>query len=186
IAQVFGSALSGTSRERPDLARTPIPLTARLGAFPCRSGEGFLRRLFEPLGYRVWAVQHPLDELFPQWGEGAYFTVELAHTITLCELLEHLYVLVPVLDDDKHYWVGEDEVRKLLRHAENWLPGHPEREQIAHRYLKHRRHLTRAALAQLLEEDQVEADESEQAHGEEEQQVERKISLNEQRLDVVV
>src|SRR3712207_77353 len=64
IARVFGSALAGTSKERPDLARTPIPLTARLSVLPCRGGEGFLRRLFEPLGYAVAATHHPLDEHF--------------------------------------------------------------------------------------------------------------------------
>lgn len=186
IAQVFGSALSGSSRERGELARTPIPLIAKLSVVPCRGGEGLLRRLFEPLGYTVSAVRHPLDEKFPQWGEGPYFTVELSHTVTLQQLLAHLYVLIPVLDDDKHYWVGDDEVQKLLRHGETWLAGHPEREQIAHRYLKHRRHLARAALAQLLEEDQPGADEAQQAHAEEEEQVERQISLNEQRLEAVV
>ena len=186
IAQVFGSALSGTSRERPDLARTPIPLVAKLSVVPCRGGEGLLRRLFEPLGYTVSATRHPLDEEFPEWGEGPYFTVELSHALVLQQLLAHLYVLIPVLDDDKHYWVGDDEVQKLLRHGENWLAAHPEREQIAHRYLKHRHHLARAALTQLLEEDQSEAEEAEQAHAEEEKKVEQNISLNEQRLDAVV
>src|SRR5438045_5428768 len=82
IAQVFGSALSGSSRERPELATTPIPLTARIAVLPCRGGEGFLRRLFEPLGYRISAVRHSLDEQFPEWGESPYFSAELSHTIT--------------------------------------------------------------------------------------------------------
>ena len=186
IAQVFGSALSGTSRERPELAKTPIPLAVRLSVLPCRGGEVLLRRLFEPLGYAVAAARHALDERFPDWGEGPYYTVELAHTLTIHDLLSHLYVLVPVLDDDKHYWIGEDEVEKLLRHGAGWLPTHPEREQIVRRYLKHRRHLERQALAQLLEEDQREVEETEQHHAEEEEQVEAKISLNEQRLSAVI
>ena len=130
ISQVFGSALSGGSKDRPELARTPIPLTARLSVVPCRGGEIFLRKLFEPLGYTVIATHHPLDEKFPEWGEGPYFTVELSHTIPLRELLTHLYVLIPVLDNDKHYWIGEDEVQKLLRHGDPWLASHPEKEQI--------------------------------------------------------
>jgi 3' terminal RNA ribose 2'-O-methyltransferase Hen1 len=114
IAQVYGSALSGSSRERPELAKTPIPLLARLSVLPCRGGERFLRSLFEPLGYRVAATHHALDEHFPDWGESPYFTVELSHpAITLHDLLAHLYVLIPVLDNDKHYWIGEDEVQKL-------------------------------------------------------------------------
>src|SRR5436190_17920500 len=55
IAQVFGSALSGRSKDRPELVETPLPLEARLSVLPCRGGEGFLRRLFEPLGYDVTA-----------------------------------------------------------------------------------------------------------------------------------
>jgi 3' terminal RNA ribose 2'-O-methyltransferase Hen1 len=186
IARVLGSALSGTSRERPELATTPIPLLARVSVLPCRGGEGLLRRLFEPLGYQVNATRHPLDEQFPEWGEGPYFTVELSHTITLSRLLAHLYVLVPVLDNDKHYWIGDDEVDKLLRHGEAWLAAHPEKEQIVHRYLKHRRHLAREALAQLLDEDQQTVDEAEVHHAQEEEQVEQKISLNEHRLSAVV
>jgi len=186
IAQVYGSALAGTSRERPELARTPIPLTAKLSVVPSRGGEAFLRRLFEPLGYAISAKRHPLDEQFPEWGEGPYFTLELSHTTTLHDLVTHLYVLIPVLDDDKHYWVGDDEVQKLLRHGEGWLASNPERQQIVDRYLKHRKHLSQAALARLLEEDQQDVDEEQEARGGEEEQVERKLSLNEQRLGAVI
>jgi len=65
IAQVFGSALGGRSKERPELARTPMPLEARLPVVPSRGGEAFLRRLFEPLGYAVEARPIPLDPTFP-------------------------------------------------------------------------------------------------------------------------
>jgi 3' terminal RNA ribose 2'-O-methyltransferase Hen1 len=185
ISQVFGSALSGSSKERADLAKTPIPLTARLSVLPARGGEIFLRKLFEPLGYTITATRYQLDEKFPDWGQSPYFTVELTHTIMLHDLLTHLYVLIPVLDDDKHYWIGDDEVQKLLRHGEGWLSAHPQREQIVSRYLKHRRHLAREALARLLEEDQKEADEQEERHAAEEETVEKQMSLNEQRQAAV-
>ena len=186
IAQVFSSALSGHSRERPELATTPIPLHARISALPCRGGEGLLRRLFEPLGYQVVASQLPLDERFPEWGEGPYYHVELTGVATLQALLRHLYVLIPVLDNDKHYWIGDDEVQKLLRHGEAWLAGHPEKEQIVRRYLKHRKHLAREALARLLEEDQQDVNEAEEQHAGEEERVEEKIRLNELRHGAVV
>lgn len=186
ISQVFGSALSGSSKERPELVKTPIPLTATLSVLPCRGGEGFLRRLFEPLGYTVSVTHHALDEQFPEWGQSPYYTVTLSHTIPLHDLLTHLYVLIPVLDNDKHYWIGEEEVQKLLRHGEDWLSKHPEKEQIVYRYLKHRGHLARQALAQLLEEDQQQIESAEEEHAEQEEQVERKISLNEQRLSTVL
>jgi 3' terminal RNA ribose 2'-O-methyltransferase Hen1 len=185
IARVFGSALAGRSRGRPDLAASPMPLRARIAALPGRGGEGFLRSLFEPLGYDVAARRLALDERFPAWGESPYFMLELEGHCRLSELLSHLYVLVPVLDDDKHYWVGEAEVEKLLRHGEGWLRGHPQREAIAFRYLKHRRSLARRAVARLAEEDHADADAEAEAQEQEEERIEKPISLNAQRLDAV-
>ncbi|MBW4564605.1 MAG: 3' terminal RNA ribose 2'-O-methyltransferase Hen1 [Mojavia pulchra JT2-VF2] len=186
IAQVFGSALSGRCKDRPELAQTPIPLVAKLSVLPCRGGESFLRQLFEPLGYTVSAQGHTLDEEFIDWGQSQYFTVELQHTLPLGDLLSHLYVLIPVLDDDKHYWVGDDEIEKLLRHGEGWLTKHPAREQITRRYLKQQQRLTRLALAQLAEEDNPDPDSTEESHAQEEAAVEKPISLNQQRMNAVI
>src|SRR6266852_338837 len=158
LAEVFGSALAGKSKERPELTDMPLPLRVVFCALPCRGGEELLRKLFEPLGYGVSTRRLPLDETFPDWGPSAYHRVELETRLPLQTLLSHLYVLVPVLDNDKHYWVGDDEVEKLLRHGEGWLASHPEREQIARRYLKHQTRLARAALDRLLEEDADEAE----------------------------
>ncbi len=185
IAQVFGSALAGRSKERPALAEAPLPLEARLAVVPCRGGEGFLRRLFEPLGYAVAARRHPLDEQFPDWGESPYFTVSLAADCRLRDLLTHLYVLIPVLDDDKHYWIGDEEVDKLLRHGEGWLADHPEKAAITRRYLKHQPRLARAALARLAEEDQPDPDAVAAAHAGEEEKLEERVRLNDLRLAAV-
>ena len=139
IADVFGSAMAGKSKERPELTAAALPLKATLSVLPCRGGEAFLRKLFEPLGYTVTAKGNLLDNKFADWGDSAYFNVTLEARLPLHQLLTHLYVLVPVLDNDKHYWVGDDEVAKLLHHGEGWLATHPERELITTRYLKHRR-----------------------------------------------
>jgi 3' terminal RNA ribose 2'-O-methyltransferase Hen1 len=185
LAQVFGSALNGQIKERQALAKTAMPFTARLAVVQCRGGEAVLHRLFEPLGYSVTAEPHPLDELHLEWGLSDYFTVTLTATLRLSELLTHLYVLIPVLDAEKHYWVGDDEVEKLLRRGEGWLAQHPEREFIARRYLKHKR-LVRAALAQLTEEDVLDPDTVEETHAQEEAEIEQDISLHEQRLGAVL
>jgi 3' terminal RNA ribose 2'-O-methyltransferase Hen1 len=186
IAEVFGSALSGKSKERPELADTPLPLHMTLSALPCRGGQEFLRKLFEPLGYTVSAGQLSLDENFPDWGESAYHRVELNALLPLQKLLSHLYVLVPVLDNDKHYWVGDEEVEKLLRHGEGWLALHPEREAITRRYLKHQRTLVDDALAQLADESAPDPDAVAEVHALEEETIESAISLNEQRLGSVL
>ncbi|WP_426746744.1 3' terminal RNA ribose 2'-O-methyltransferase Hen1 [Myxococcus faecalis] len=187
LSRVFGAALSGRSRERPELASRALPLTARLSVLPCRGGEPFLRRLFEPLGYTVTATRHVLDETVPEWGPSRYFTVTLQGDKPLSDLLSHLYVLVPVLDDDKHYWVTEDEVDKLLRHGEGWLASHPEREVITRRYLRHQRSLAREAMSRLLEgEDTGVTDAVETARDEAEATLERRVSLDEQRREAVL
>jgi 3' terminal RNA ribose 2'-O-methyltransferase Hen1 len=186
ISKAFGTALSGRSKERPELAEIPLPLRARIAMLPCRAGEGFLRKLFEPLGYTVTVRGYLLDEKFQEWGQSPYYTLELAASVRLRDLLSHLYVLVPVLDDDKHYWVGEDEVEKLLRRGAGWLPGHPEREAIANRYLKRQGRLTRTALARLTEEDQPDPESEAVVRDVEEEVVEERISLNEQRLGAVL
>ena len=186
IAQVFGSALAGRCKDQPELAQTPIPLIAKLSVLPCKSGEAFLRRLFEPLGYTVITEVQALDEQFPDWGNSPYFTVELQGTVRLQDLLSHLYVLIPVLDDEKHYWVGDEEVDKLLRHGEGWLATHPEQQQIAKRYLKRQGRLVRTAIAQLVEEDNPNPDDTQADHELEEAAVEKPISLNQQRLEAVL
>lgn len=186
ISRVLGSALGGRSKHRPELAQTKIPLRAQISVVPCRGGENFLRRLFEPLGYEVVAERHALDESFPQWGASAYFTVQLTGEVRLQDLLTHIYVLIPVLDNEKHYWVGDDEVEKLLRHGSGWLSSHPEREEITRRYLKYRRDLAREALVRLTEDEATDADLAEAIHDSEEEAVERTVNLNEQRLNTVV
>ncbi|HET6381795.1 MAG TPA: 3' terminal RNA ribose 2'-O-methyltransferase Hen1 [Armatimonadota bacterium] len=183
ITQLFRTAMQGKSRERPDLPEQALPLTARIAALPCRGGEGFLRRLFEPLGYTVTAIRHPLDPVFPDWGESRYFSVEIAGDVRLKDLLTHLYVLIPVLDDEKHYYIGDDEVEKLLRHGAGWLAAHPERDEIARRYLKHRPNLAQEALTRLV--DETDPDEQQEAHAAEEEAVEKRISLNTERLNAV-
>jgi 3' terminal RNA ribose 2'-O-methyltransferase Hen1 len=188
ISQVFGAALQGRCKDRPELAATAIPLTARIDVLPVRGGERFLRAVFEPLGYEVGATRFPLDEKFPDWGESPYFAVTVRKTTTLAELLTHLYVLVPVFDGKKHYYVGEDEIEKLLAKGEGWLANHPEKDEIARRYLRYQPSLYRMALARLVQEEEPrEAEEDDHRPQEQAEQVlEKPLSLNEQRLGAVV
>ncbi len=185
ISQVFGTALAGNCKDLPDRVDEAMPFEVNITVLPCRGGETVLRRLFEPLGYQVEATPHVLDDQFPQWGTSPYFTVSLKATCSLQALLSHLYVLVPVLDDDKHYYVGEDEVEKLLRRGERWLPSHPERDLITERYLKYQRSLVREALARL-QEDAVTPDATAERYAAAEEALEAPVRLNELRLDAVL
>ena len=182
LVNVFKSAMAGTSGERQELADTAIPLTASLPAAPARGGEGLIRRLFEPLGYEVDVEPMELDPAFPDWGASRHVGLTLRSTVRLADLLNHLYVLLPVLDDDKHYWVGRDEIDKLMRRGEGWLAGHEARDLIVRRYVKHQRHLVSPALAQL-EDAAPDVDEEDQDAGEE--VLEERVSLRDQRLGTV-
>ena len=183
ISQVFGTAMGGRCKDRPELVSTPLPLVARIDVLPVRGGEGFLHKLFEPLGYTVEAQRHTLDEQFPEWGESPYYSVTITGTKTLLELLTHLYVLIPVFDNEKHYFVGEAELEKLLAKAGSWLAAHPEKEQITRRYLKYRPNLYREALARLIDVEQV----TDQPDGpQQEESLEQPLSLNDQRHGTVL
>ena len=71
----------------------------------------------------------------------------------LSRALSHLYVLLPVLDGRKHYWVSGDEVDKLVRAGGDWLAAHPERELVLRRALAGQRRLVDDAVARLAELD---------------------------------
>ena len=186
IGKLFGTAMTGRSKDRPELAGQAIPLIAALPVIAAHGGAELVRRLFEPLGYAVEATRLPLDETFPEWGGSSYVSLQIAATVTLQTLLTHLYVLIPVLDNEKHYWVGDDEVEKLLRRGEGWLGQHPEKELIVERYLKRQRSLTREALARLAEDAPPEDEDKASAGDEEEQRVERPLGLHEQRIGTVL
>lgn len=187
ISQVFGSALSGRSKERAKLVDQEIPLVARIDVLPVRGGEEMLERMFGPLGYAVTARRRPLDEKFPEWGESPYYSVELQQSTTVAKLLQHLYVLIPVFDGKKHYYIGPDEVEKLLSKGESWLSDHPEKATITRRYLSKRQSLIRQALARLVEEEAIESDDDEAAvDAAPTPQSERELSLHEQRLGAVL
>ena len=153
LAEVFGTALNGRCKARPELVTTPLPLQAHLAMIPCSDGEEILRSLFEPLGYTVTIQSYPLDQHYPSWGQSSYYSFTLEATCLLSDLLSHIYVLIPVLDNNKHYWIGDDEVEKLLKRGQGWLTAHPQRELIARRYLRNRHTLVRNALARLLPEE---------------------------------
>ena len=187
IAQVYRSALGGRSESYEALAASAIPLEATVSVVPARGGVDLLMRLFEPLGYTVVAERHPLDVAYPQWGDSPYCTLTLTQTVRLADLLAHLYVLIPVLDDKKHYFVEQSEVEKLLARGEGWLNTHPEKELIVSRYLRYQHSLKQSALQQLLDDvaDTTALDAGEQIAQAQVVEPEASIGLHDQRLDAV-
>ena len=165
---------------------------------PVRGGADLIERLFAPLGYAIGVEPLPLDAAMPEWGASPYVTLRLEATCRLADLLNHLYVLIPVLDLKKHYYIDAGEIEKLLAKGGSWLPAHPERELIARRYLKRRRALADEAIARLAEaapaetEGEVDAEGATDADGftepaknAAEEKLEKPLRLHEQRLNLV-
>ena len=180
LVTVFKSAMAGRCKGHEELAGYAVALEASLPVVPARDGESLVRRLFEPLGYLVDVAPIGLDAEHPEWGDSRYVSLRLSGEVRLADLLTHLYVLLPVLDDDKHYWVDDAEIEKLLRRGEGWLATHPERDVIVRRYLKRQARLFFPALAQL-DESAPPVEESEP-----ENQPSERVTLREQRLAAVV
>jgi 3' terminal RNA ribose 2'-O-methyltransferase Hen1 len=185
MVNVFKTAMAGVCKGYEELAASEIPLEAALPVMPARGGQPMVRRLFEPLGYEVMATPIPLDAKFPEWGDSHYVRLNLSARCRLADLLNHLYVLLPVLDDDKHYWVDEAEIEKLMRRGEGWLAAHPERDLIVRRYLKKQARLYFPALATLDEAQPAVTEDLESDEPGREEQLEDKVSLRDQRLGAV-
>jgi len=152
IAKAFSTAMNGRCKDKPDLVDVAMPFEIKIAVLPAPKGGAMLiKSLFEPLGYTVKLEQHILDAHFTNWGNSKYFTVELSNTITVKALLAHLYVLIPVLDNDKHYYVSENEIGKLLAKGKGWLSEHPSKDQIIRRYMIHLKSLAKQAIAKINE-----------------------------------
>ncbi len=157
LSKAFSTAMNGTCTGKPELADVKMPFEIKITSLPApRGGELLIRKLFEPLGYQITLERHILDDKFKEWGESKYFTLDLSNELTISKLLSHLYVLIPALDNDKHYYVSEAEIEKLLKKGKGWLEQHPEKELITRRYLINLGSLTRQALQRLSEHEDAE------------------------------
>lgn len=187
LGRAFREAVGGRSKERQELAGSAIPYEAMVAPLPARGGSELVKRLFEPLGHQVHSSSVEMDPARPNWGQSPYVSLTLSGTQRLADVLTHLYVLIPVLDAKKHYYIGDDEVEKLMARGGNWLATHPERELIVNRYLKGRRGLVREALARLTEEEAPEPESALDAREKDtaEQTIEKPLRLHDRRLDRV-
>lgn len=165
IARVFGTAMNGRCDKRQELADTPLNLTACLTSLKDYGEAEFAKELFEPLGYTVRTERTELDDSFPEWGASPYIDLTISGKVKLSELLNHIYVLIPVFDRQKHYYISEDEIQKLLDHGKGWLADHPHKEKITRRYFIARKSYARRALDILLSDEAIDEESAEYAEG---------------------
>lgn len=184
IAKVFGTAMSGKCKKNQILADTKLDLTACVHMLPCRGNDNLPQEIFEPLGYTVSVKRFMLDEKFPEWGENDYIDLTISGNVRLSELLNHLYVLIPVFDRQKHYYVSEDEIEKLIKHGEGWLSSHPARDKIINRYFNMKKSFAHKAIDRLTESANETNSDEESIQSNETK--EKFISLNTKRLNAVL
>ncbi|RZA27031.1 MAG: 3' terminal RNA ribose 2'-O-methyltransferase Hen1 [Proteobacteria bacterium] len=151
LSKAYRSAMNGVSKERPELALSSLPFDVYIPTLSSPLGKEAIVEVFEPLGYELVIEETPLDAKFVEWGEGRFYQVTLRNTLPLSMLLKHLYILLPVLDGSKHYWVHQDEITKLIEKGKGWLSEHPSRHKIIKRYLKNQKDLAREAALKLAD-----------------------------------
>ena len=181
IVRIFGTAMNGRCDKRQELADTPLDLTATLYSLRDSGDTELAQELFAPLGYTVTAKRTLLDEKFPEWGDSPYIDLTISGKVKLADMLNHIYVLIPVFDKQKHYYIDEEEIQKLLSHGEGWLAEHPSREKITRRYFYSRKGYARKVLDILLADEVDENAEAEENTAEKE----TRTPLNTQRLEAV-
>ena len=186
ISKVFGTAMTGRADEHQSLSDSPLNLMATVTMLPCRGEQEKLNSVFEPLGYEVSYETFVSEENFPTWGESKYVNLTISGKVRLRDLLKHLYVLIPVFDKQKHYWVGTDEVEKLLRIGKEWLPNHPEKAYITARYLNRWRSLVNMAFERLATANAVDGEVLPAEPEELKDKPDKKLNLNKQRLGSVI
>ncbi|MEO9649373.1 MAG: 3' terminal RNA ribose 2'-O-methyltransferase Hen1 [Roseobacter sp.] len=176
MGRSFAQTMAGKSKDRQELADQPLDFEIRVLPVALAGDRELLASLFEPLGYTILSPETVDDQMV--------IDLRLSACLRLVDILNHLHVLIPVMDNFKHYFVAQEEIDKLLAKGEGWLADHPAKELITRRALKHRRSLANMALARL-EESSVVDDDEETPKLKPEEQLEKPLRLHDIRLDTV-
>lgn len=180
LGRSFAQTMAGKSKDRQDLADQPLDFEIRVLPVALAGDRALLSALFEPLSYTILSPETIDDQ--------RVIDLRLKAKLRLADILNHMYVLIPVMDNFKHYFIAQEEIEKLLAKGEGWLADHPAKELITRRALKHRRSLANMALARLEESVATEDDETEDEKVEREkpeENLEKPLRLHNIRLDAV-
>lgn len=135
----LGTALNGRPKEEYlDWAKHAFQLTIGFGPVATDLPDAAIKNLFEPLGYQTEIERGRADYNFQFKERSSARFINLQSKVTLQNALQHLFVLIPVLDDYRHYFIDEREIEKLERYGEGWLADHPLKELIIKRTLRFR------------------------------------------------
>ncbi|MCK1992095.1 3' terminal RNA ribose 2'-O-methyltransferase Hen1 [Peribacillus muralis] len=137
IRSALGTALNGQPKEEhAEWVNHPFSFQFDFGPVVSTLSDNQLRELFEPIGYEVSITRPDIQYSFDMKDRSSTRTVSLKGLKTLQEGLRHLFVLIPVIDNYKHYYIDEKEIDKLERYGEGWLDDHPMRDFIYRQSLR--------------------------------------------------
>ncbi|PUB11135.1 3' terminal RNA ribose 2'-O-methyltransferase Hen1 [Paenisporosarcina sp. OV554] len=172
IRSALGTALNGQPREEHiKWVDYPFPFNFEFGPVVSTLSDEELKNLFEPIGYEVTITRPEIEYSFQVKDKSSARYISIEGVKTLQEGLRHLFVLIPVIDNYKHYFIDEKEIEKLERYGEGWLEQHPLRDLIYRKALRFKE------IYSLVENS-----------GREEKKVEpvKKVRLNELRYERIV
>lgn len=137
IRSALGTALNGQPKEEHiKWVDHPFPFTFEFGPVVSTLTDEKLMNLFEPIGYEVTINRPEIEYSIPIKTKSSARYISIKGMKTLQEGLRHLFVLIPVIDNYKHYFIDEKEIEKLERYGEGWLEQHPLRDLIYRQALR--------------------------------------------------
>ncbi|WP_407270561.1 3' terminal RNA ribose 2'-O-methyltransferase Hen1 [Radiobacillus sp. PE A8.2] len=137
IRSALATALNGNTKEEYQAwVKHCFPFTFGFGPVSTDLSDEQITNLFEPLGYEIDIEKRELDYDFSLKTTNHVRYINIHGTTTLQTGLRQLFVLIPVLDNYKHYYIDEKEIDKLQRYGEGWLDQHPSKDMIIRRALR--------------------------------------------------
>ncbi|MBO1912395.1 hypothetical protein J4G37_47305, partial [Microvirga sp. 3-52] len=126
IRSALGTALNGQPKEEYiEWVDHPFSFEFSFGPVVSDLSDAEIQGLFEPLGYRVDIEYGETDYSFQLKTRSSARFLMISGTVTLQKALQQLYVLIPVMDNYKHYFIDEAEIEKIKRYGDGWLDDHP-------------------------------------------------------------
>ncbi|MFF2588046.1 3' terminal RNA ribose 2'-O-methyltransferase Hen1 [Peribacillus butanolivorans] len=137
IRSALGTALNGQPKEEhTEWVNHPFSFQFEFGPVVSSLSDNQLKDLFEPIGYEVMITRPEIEYSFQIKDKSSARYISLKGMKTLQDGLRHLFVLIPVIDNYKHYYIDEKEIEKLERYGDGWLKDHPMRDYIYRQSLR--------------------------------------------------
>ena len=137
IRPALGTALNGKPKaDYADWVEHVFPLEVTFGPVASNLPDAVIESLFTALGYEADIERGAAEYTFDLKSRSSVRNIRVSGQATLQQMLRQLFILMPVLDDYKHYYIGTEEIDKLQRYGEGWLQDHPQQELIIKRALR--------------------------------------------------